>query len=477
MPSIPTYGFAELEPSILNTAKRRIVGLMDTTQEALTEQPAEDPTNGKQNTFLEELTEEIYTTIKDIEVLDSYINENSGVDELRLTSAGVPDTLRTLRPELKKGASQIALVNNALRKINATYERLRTNIEYTNLKIFTYFVNAVRILKKSALDFFAVVDDLIDNIRKAQGATSYIRPVINNDDEELETEAPPSSAIVPPFLSTPTPVLPPISLAPLPPPPPPPPPPPKPPTKAKILSFKVKVSSKAKTAGLDATQTADVLSLADDFVANNGRVADATEIDTLIADYLASSAPAPPLPPLPPAPAPPLPPAPAPPLPPASAPSTAPPIGTPAPAPAPAPAPPLPPIAVMGISPDVIDFQNRASDIMAKRSLINDNGIKKLKGAVDALQNKIDAGSDYSRELNTLKEKVFYHETPFIKVDRKKIPKSRITEHETLYSKYENEKKKGNSKIQKFIDDLVDFYNTYGLRADADYRIEPAPVK
>ena len=311
MPSIPTYGFAELEPSILNTAKRRIVGLMDTTQEALTEEPKEDPTGGKQDTFLEQLTEEIYTTIKDIEVLDSYINENSGVDELRLTTAGKPNTLRTLRPELRKGASKIAEVNNALRKINATYERLRTNIQYTNLKIFTYFVNAVRILKKTALDFFGIIDDLIDNIRKAQGATSYIRPVINNNDEELETEDPPSSAIVPPFLSTPTPVFPPLSLAP---PPPPPPPPPKP--SSALEKFKNKVEQLGIDAGLDPTEIATLQTTMLSVLTTTKKFPTTKEIEDEISAMLGA------LPPAPPAPAPPAP------APPAPAPSTAPVIET-----------------------------------------------------------------------------------------------------------------------------------------------------
>jgi hypothetical protein len=265
MPSIPLYGFDELEPSILNSAKRRVIGLMDMSQEALTERPETDPTKGKQNVLVEELTEEVYTTIKDIEVLDSYINVSVGVD------------LKDLRSELKKGASQIASVNNTLRKISATYDTLRPNMIYTDLKIFIGFVNSIRILKKSALRFFEIVDDLIDNTRQKQGIT-YTKPVINNDDEDIMEEPPPSSDIVPPFLSTQTPVLPPFSNEP----PPPPPPPPAPPQSPENLHFAM-INKKARDAGLDATETQDVETIARNYFTANNSFASATDIDETIA--------------------------------------------------------------------------------------------------------------------------------------------------------------------------------------------------
>jgi hypothetical protein len=234
MPSIPIYGFDELEPSVLNTAKRRIVGLMDTSQEALTERPAEDPTNGKQNTFVEQLTEEIYTTIKEIEILDTYISETSSMGELRNLDLSDPTTfptyLKSLKPELKKSASQILSVNNTLRKINATYDRLRPNMVYTSLKIFTFFVNSVKILKKSALRFFEIVDELIANIKRAIGDTTYTRPTINKDEDPEIGEEPPIPSDAPPIIapSTPLPPIPDIASPPPPPRPISPPPPRKP---------------------------------------------------------------------------------------------------------------------------------------------------------------------------------------------------------------------------------------------------------
>jgi hypothetical protein len=239
MPSIPLYGFDELEPSILNNAKRRVVGLLDVSQEQLTEKPETDPTNGKQNTFVEKLTEEIYTIIKDIEVMDTYISDTTSISELKLFNNKA--SLNALRAELKKSASQIASVNNGLRKINATYEKLRPNMVYTELKTFIGFVNSVKILKKSALAFFTIVDALIDDVRSAvDGDTSYktSKPPISDKDEEIIDEEPPDAEPPPsgvPFPSEGVPSTPfePI-IPPLPPPPPPPPPPPRPPYKGNI---------------------------------------------------------------------------------------------------------------------------------------------------------------------------------------------------------------------------------------------------
>jgi hypothetical protein len=201
MPSIPLYGFDQLDPSVLNNAKRRIVGLMDTSQEALTEKADKDPTGGKQNGFVEKLTEEIYATIKDIEVLDSYISDASSITELRLLNRADKSSLKLIRTELKKSASQIASVNNDLRRINATYDKLRPNMVYTDLKIFTFFTNSVKILKQSALTFFNIVDTLIEDVIKTEDPTStYVKPPINEDDEDIEAppiEADPSISGVP----------------------------------------------------------------------------------------------------------------------------------------------------------------------------------------------------------------------------------------------------------------------------------------
>jgi len=274
MPSIPLYGYDELEPSILNSAKRRVIGLMDMSQEALTQKPETDPTNGKQNTFVEELTEEVYTTIKDIEVLDNYISQSSGVD------------LKDLRVEIKKGSSQFSLVNNALRKLNATYDKLRPNMIYTELKIFIGFVNSVKILKKTALRFFEIADDLIENYYLAKG-TTYTKPTIDftlvdEPTEELPIEAPPMLSGVPIGSVGVEPPLPPPPPEPLPGPAPPV-PPPKPPTKkAQNLHFAM-IKQKTQDAGLDASETQDVENMAKDYITANNSIAPESDIDEIIA--------------------------------------------------------------------------------------------------------------------------------------------------------------------------------------------------
>ena len=151
MPSIPVYGFDELEPSLLNKAKRRVIGLMDMAEEHLTREPQKDPTNGKQNTDVEQLTEVIYNTIKDIEQLSGNIDDSSDIPNLQMIKPNLADTLIPLRPVLKEGAKQLVGINNSLRKINATYDSIQPNMIYTSLKAFIGLVNSVKILKKTKI--------------------------------------------------------------------------------------------------------------------------------------------------------------------------------------------------------------------------------------------------------------------------------------------------------------------------------------
>ena len=172
MPAIPVYGYDELEPSILNKAKSRVTGIMDVSQKTLTQEPETDPTRGGQNERLEELTEDIYTVIKDIEILISIVRDDTDIEELKMGSIS-PDVLSTLdpasassagvssrlsitssvRPVIKKGAKQLIIINDGLRKINSTYDTIQPNMVYSSLKTYTGFINAMKILKKTAIFF------------------------------------------------------------------------------------------------------------------------------------------------------------------------------------------------------------------------------------------------------------------------------------------------------------------------------------
>lgn len=252
MPTIPVYGYDELEPSLLNKAKRRVTGIMDISEKTLTLEPETDPTKGGQNGLVEKLTEDIYSTIKDIEILISIVRDDTDIEELKLGSIN-PDVLSTLdpasassavssrvsitssiRPIIKQGAKQLIIINNGLRKINSTYDTIQPNMVYTSLKQYTGFLNAMKILKKTVVFFFEVTDSFLLGINNATN-TPYNSPAINDDeDPDIEEEENVEQSDIPPILSTaePFPALPPApfdpsplpNYEPLPPPLPPPPP-------------------------------------------------------------------------------------------------------------------------------------------------------------------------------------------------------------------------------------------------------------
>ena len=252
MPAIPVYGYDELEPSILNKAKNRVTGIMDVSQKTLTQEPETDPTKGGQNELLEELTEDIYTVIKDIEILISIVRDDTDIEELKMGSIS-PDVLSTLdpasassglssrlsitssvRPIVKKGAKQLIIINDGLRKINSTYDTIQPNMVYSSLKTYTGFINAMKILKKTAIFFFETTDSFIAGINDITN-TPYVSPTINDDeDPDIIEEPSVEQPDIPPILSTQSP-FPPLPPAPYDPPPPDPPPPPPPPPKKKRL--------------------------------------------------------------------------------------------------------------------------------------------------------------------------------------------------------------------------------------------------
>ena len=174
MPQIPSYGYDETTEGDLNSAKRRIIGYMDSTHERLTEYPETDPTNGEVSVELSELTDDIYIAIKSIETLDSFVRIDQMVADVV--------SLAQQSAELKKTARELLNVNNSLRKINTTYDRLRLNTKYVELSVWTDFTSSVDLLRKASYKFFSYMDNLIRAERRRRGE-EYDPPDIGDDDD------------------------------------------------------------------------------------------------------------------------------------------------------------------------------------------------------------------------------------------------------------------------------------------------------
>ena len=176
MPQIPSYGYDETTEGELNSAKRRVIGYMDSTHERLTEYPETDPTKGKATVELSTLTDDVYLAIKSIDVLDSYIRTDLNVIELI--------DHRQQSSEIKKTAKELITVNNGLRKINATYDKLRPNIKYVSLSVWTDFTSAIDLLIKASHKFFGFMDKLISEDKKSRGETYDPPPVFMDDGDD-----------------------------------------------------------------------------------------------------------------------------------------------------------------------------------------------------------------------------------------------------------------------------------------------------
>jgi hypothetical protein len=186
MPQIPSYGYDETTEGELNSAKRRVIGYMDSTHQRLTEYPEKDPTNGRATIELANLTDNVYLAIKSIDILDSYIRTDTTIIDM----LDKPQQAS----EIKKTAKELISVNNTLRKINASYNKLRPNVNYIELSVWTDFTSSVDLLRRASYKFYSFMDKLIREEKKIRGEDYDPPPIFDGGDED---EAPPDEEPIP----------------------------------------------------------------------------------------------------------------------------------------------------------------------------------------------------------------------------------------------------------------------------------------
>lgn len=334
MPQIPSYGYDETTEGELNSAKRRVIGYMDSTHQRLTEYPEKDPTNGRATVEIANLTDNVYLAIKSIDTLDTYIRTDTTIIDMldRPQQAS----------EIKKTAKELISVNNTLRKINASYNKLRPNITYVELSVWTDFTSSVDLLRRASYKFYSFMDKLIREEKRTRGEDYDPPPVFDGgDDDEGDEGSPiitepidalaPDESLLPPPEEPIEPEVPPPPVLPFQPSPPPlggpsrPPRPvrppsaplpdlgpmqPTPPTSglapppivAPLIptppplafqdsnvarrKYKTRVRRLAKEAGIPLEERDDIVQDAEEFEKREGRFANDDEIQVLIANHL-----------------------------------------------------------------------------------------------------------------------------------------------------------------------------------------------
>jgi len=176
MPVIPSYGLDELEESMLNNAKRRVIGFQNASNELLTEKPAKDPTNGGAERALDTIIDDLFLLAKDMETLDTYIRLDQTLVELPSFN------MTSLKPNIKRGTAILIDVNNKLRKLTASYKKISKNIIYVDLSTFYDFVNAFSYLKNANLRMCELMLSFTNSLRQANGLPeAEIRDPIDED--------------------------------------------------------------------------------------------------------------------------------------------------------------------------------------------------------------------------------------------------------------------------------------------------------
>lgn len=200
MPIIPSYGLDELEESMLNNAKRRVIGFQNASNELLTDKPAKDPTNGGAERAIESLIDDLFLVAKDMETLDTYIRLDQTLVELPSFN------MTSLKPNIKRGTAILIDVNNKIRKITASYKKISKNIIYVDLSTFYEFINAFSYLKNANIRMCELMLAFTNSLRKANGLPeAVVRDPVDEDDDEgvledydIEGELPDSAPLPPP---------------------------------------------------------------------------------------------------------------------------------------------------------------------------------------------------------------------------------------------------------------------------------------
>jgi len=176
MPVIPSYGLDELEESMLNNAKRRVIGFQNASNELLTEKPAKDPTNGGAERALDAIIDDLFLLAKDMETLDTYIRLDQTLIELPSFN------MTSLKPNIKRGTAILIDVNNKLRKLTASYKKISKAIIYVDLSTFYDFVNAYSYLKNANLRMCELMLSFTNSLRQANGLPeAEIRDPVDED--------------------------------------------------------------------------------------------------------------------------------------------------------------------------------------------------------------------------------------------------------------------------------------------------------
>jgi hypothetical protein len=176
MPVIPSYGLDELEESMLNNAKRRVIGFQNASNELLTEKPAKDPTNGGAERALDAIIDDLFLLAKDMETLDTYIRLDQTLIELPSFN------MTSLKPNIKRGTAILIDVNNKLRKLTASYKKISKNIIYVDLSTFYDFINAFSYLKNANLRMCELMLSFTNSLRQANGLPeAEIRDPVDED--------------------------------------------------------------------------------------------------------------------------------------------------------------------------------------------------------------------------------------------------------------------------------------------------------
>jgi len=159
MPTLYPYATDYVDGTIFDNIQRRIAHTENAGSYRLTEYPIEDKTNGKADTYIEGLTENLFSLNTSINQYTDMLKTDRDLLTYETTKM---ENISALKQNVKQNIKNIYVIDGELSKFERKLKVLREYIPYVSLTNFLDFRTIYDTYLTSVVDLVAVGTDLMD---------------------------------------------------------------------------------------------------------------------------------------------------------------------------------------------------------------------------------------------------------------------------------------------------------------------------
>jgi len=186
MPTLYSYATDYVDGTIFDNIQRRIAHTENAVSYRLTEYPIKDITDGKADTFIEGLTENLFSLNTSINQYTDMLKTDRDLLTYETTKM---ENLSALKANVKQNIKNIYIIDADLTKYERKLKVLKENIPYVSLTNFLDFRSAYDKMSASFIDLIVVGTDLMDfliedGLIKTKGYSEVLIDTIGINEED-----------------------------------------------------------------------------------------------------------------------------------------------------------------------------------------------------------------------------------------------------------------------------------------------------